>query len=103
WDAPLCVLKEGRFAQGQVQAGPESLERPARTGVGRVAQGPAVAVDPHGERLHRVLGAGEGEPHRSDRYSAAIGDGVPAQGATVVFPEAQELLEALRCIQGNAL
>ena len=51
----------GGLAQREVEVGAERFERPIRTGIRRVPQGPAGPLDAHRQGGRRMVGAGERE------------------------------------------
>ena len=58
---PFVFLRVSGLAQGKVDPWTELCERPAGSGVGRVAEHPACALDPYGESLRPMVGAREAQ------------------------------------------
>ncbi len=70
----LSILQERGLAQREVQPGPSAASDQPGTGVGRVPERPPPGLDPHGQGLGGMVGAGEGQRHRADLDPAAVAD-----------------------------
>ena len=69
--------EERGLTESEIETRAQSRHGPSGTGVGRVTQRFALAVDAHGERLGRMLGAREVNVQPSDLHLGAIADDAP--------------------------